>query len=183
MKDTIQRPQSGARFRCNGMITLIAARSRNGAIGKDGGIPWFIPEDLARFRRETIGGALIMGRLTWDSLPRKPLEGRLNVVVTSRSMDGVETTSSPDDAVAHCKAVGLDRIYGIGGSGIYLDLLPRAHRMLITEVDVQIPEADAFFPVFNEADWVETDRRSWKSNGYMTIARELMRRDLGEVAT
>ena len=65
------------------MLTLIAARARNGAIGKDGTLPWHIPEDLKFFKRETLGGAIIMGRRTWESLPFKPLKDRLNLVVTS----------------------------------------------------------------------------------------------------
>lgn len=162
------------------MLTLIAARSRNGAIGKNGGIPWYFPEDLARFKRETLGGALIMGRLTWDSLPRKPLEGRMNLVVTSTSMREVETTSTPGEAVTHCKSVGFDRIYGIGGSGIYRDLLPRAHRMVITEVDINIPDADAFFPEFDEQDWFEIGRTALRSNGNTGVVRELLRRDVRE---
>ncbi len=65
------------------MITLIVARDRNGAIGKDNTIPWHAPEDLKAFQRETLGGAIIMGRNTWDSLPVKPLKNRLNIVVSS----------------------------------------------------------------------------------------------------
>lgn len=64
------------------MLTLIVARARNSAIGKDNDIPWFAPEDLAMFKRETVGGAMIMGRNTWESLPVKPLKSRLNVVVS-----------------------------------------------------------------------------------------------------
>lgn len=75
------------------MLTLIAARARDGAIGKDGQLPWHLPEDLAFFKRETLGGAIIMGRRTWESLPFRPLKERLNLVVTS-------TLKLPGHAVA-----------------------------------------------------------------------------------
>ncbi|MFX4300009.1 dihydrofolate reductase [Pseudosulfitobacter pseudonitzschiae] len=159
------------------MITLIAARSRNGAIGKGGEIPWYFPEDLARFRRETIGGAVVMGRLTWDSLPRKPLEGRLNLVVTSRDIETVDTAPTVQEAMKHCNRTGFDRVYGVGGGGIYREMLPFSHRMLITEVNISVHGADAFFPDFDEADWIETGREDIRSNGCSGVTRELIRRD------
>ena len=85
------------------MISLVVARAAGGAIGRDGDIPWFVPEDLAAFQRETRGGAVIMGRKTWDSLPVKPLKGRLNIVVTSGGVDAehcvclLYTSPSPRD--------------------------------------------------------------------------------------
>ncbi len=136
------------------MLSLIVARARNGAIGRDNSIPWDIPEDLRVFQRETLGGALIMGRRTWESLPVKPLPRRLNIVVTSRALDDeVRTAASVEDALSMAQDVGYTRLYGIGGAGIYRALLPRADRLLITEVDLQIPDADAFFPAFEPANW------------------------------
>ncbi|MCT4557574.1 MAG: dihydrofolate reductase [Pelagimonas sp.] len=135
------------------MITLIAAHARNHAIGKDNDIPWFAPEDLAMFKRETLGGALIMGRKTWESLPVKPLKSRLNVVV-SRNPDLAEhVCGSVEDAISLCRAQGYHRIYGIGGQSIYAALMPHAQRMLITEVDLDIAQADAFFPEFEQSQW------------------------------
>ena len=135
------------------MLTLIVARARNGAIGKNGQIPWHIPEDLAFFKRETLGGAIIMGRRTWESLPYKPLKDRLNLVVTSTLDLPGHAVPDLDTAIETARAAGYARLYGIGGERIYRDLLPRADRLLITEVDMVIEDADAFFPAFDEGKW------------------------------
>jgi dihydrofolate reductase len=160
------------------MISLIVARARNGAIGKDNTIPWRAPEDLAFFQRETNGGALIMGRNTWDSLPFKPLKGRLNLVVSSRPEFEGPGVDSVDAAVAAAKAQGYGRIYGMGGHGIYAALLPRAHRMLITEVDLEIAGADTFFPDFDPADWVCINQTPLRADGPRCIAFEYLRRQV-----
>lgn len=136
------------------MLTLIAARARNGAIGRDGDIPWRAPEDLKLFQRETLGGAVIMGRRTWESLPVRPLGSRFNCVVTSGAVDGADLVArSPEEAVERCYGAGYPRVYGIGGQGIYDALLPLSQRILLTEVDLSVDDADAFFPQFIEADW------------------------------
>ncbi|MGR3621684.1 dihydrofolate reductase [Pseudophaeobacter sp.] len=135
------------------MITLIVARDRNGAIGKDNDIPWHAPEDLKAFQRETLGGAIVMGRNTWDSLPFKPLKNRLNLVVSSNSEVADEVYASVQSAVASAYAQGYRRIYGIGGAGIYREMLPLADRLLITEVATEVEAADTFFPEVTAADW------------------------------
>ncbi|MBV7410293.1 dihydrofolate reductase [Maritimibacter sp. DP1N21-5] len=136
------------------MISLVVARDRNGAIGKAGGIPWHAPEDLRRFKRETVGGAVIMGRTTWISLPFRPLKDRLNIVVSRDRGLCDNVVGSVEAAVALAQSEGYDRIYGIGGAGIYRDLLPISHRLLITEVDLAVEGADAHFPTFDPSDWV-----------------------------
>lgn len=136
------------------MLSLIVARARNRAIGRENTIPWHLPEDLRAFQRETTGGAVIMGRHTWDSLPVKPLPRRLNIVVTSRDIaEEVATATSIGQALHMAAEAGHTRIYGIGGAGIYRDLLPMADRLLVTEVDLDVDDADAFFPDFDPADW------------------------------
>ncbi len=135
------------------MITLIVGRAKNGAIGRGNDIPWHAPEDLKFFQRETTGGAIIMGRNTWDSLPFKPLKNRMNLVVTSKSELAEHTFTSLQDAIDAAYAAGNRRVYGIGGARIYADLLPLADRLLITEVDLDVPDADTFFPDFDPADW------------------------------
>lgn len=99
------------------MITLIVARDRNGAIGRDGDIPWDIRADMKSFQRETLGGAIIMGRKTWDSLPVRPLARRLNIVVSSQQVDAEHVATSVRDAVRIASDLGYNRIYGIGGAG------------------------------------------------------------------
>ena len=156
------------------MLTLIAARARNGAIGKDGTLPWHIPEDLKFFKRETLGGAIIMGRRTWESLPFRPLKDRLNLVVTSTLDLPGHAMPDLDTAIAAARAAGYARIYGIGGERVFHDLLPRADRLLITEVDVDIDGADAFFPDFDPADWREIDRFDFPGAGPAATLRELV---------
>ncbi|WP_368186317.1 dihydrofolate reductase [Aestuariibius sp. HNIBRBA575] len=135
------------------MITLIVARARNGAIGRDGDIPWFAPADLQMFKRETLGGAVIMGRNTWDSLPFKPLKNRFNCVVTRGDMPADHIARSVPDAIAACYEQGYHRVYGIGGATIYGEMLAVADRLLITEVDMDVPDADTFFPDFDDQQW------------------------------
>jgi dihydrofolate reductase len=135
------------------MITLIAARARNGAIGKDNTIPWHAPEDLKFFQRETLGGAIIMGRNTWESLPFKPLKNRMNLVITSKGCGAEYEFTSLDAAIVFAENAGYRRIYGIGGNLIYKTLLPMADRLLLTEVDLVVEDADTFFPEFDRAEW------------------------------
>jgi dihydrofolate reductase len=158
------------------MLTLIAARARDGAIGRNGGIPWHAPEDLAFFGRETAGGALVMGRRTWESLPVRPLPRRPNLVVTSHDCGADHRFSTPDAAVAAAAGMGHARVYGIGGAGIYAALLPVADRLLLTEVDVAVPDADAFFPAFDPANWVCTLRRTLRAADPECILCEWLRR-------
>ncbi len=158
------------------MLTLIVARARNRAIGKGNDIPWHAPEDLKMFQRETTGGAIIMGRKTWESLPFKPLKNRLNVVV-SRDRELTEhVAASVEEAVSICQNAGYHRVYGIGGETIYRDLLPLADRLLLTEVDLSIDEADAFFPAFDENAWCEILHTNVRAEDPHCTLRELIRK-------
>ncbi|MBK8975478.1 MAG: dihydrofolate reductase [Planctomycetes bacterium] len=130
-----------------------------GCIGRRGTLPWHHPEDLAFFKRTTLGGTIVMGRRTWDGLPRKPLPGRTNVVLTRRAA-GVG-----DGAVASDLA-GLDRalaetpgpVFVIGGAEIYAALLDRISTFLVTRVDDVIADCDTYFPTAlgDAFDLVET---------------------------
>jgi dihydrofolate reductase len=155
------------------MITLIVAAADNGVIGKDGAIPWRIPEDMKRFKALTLGGTVVMGRKTWDSLPAKnrPLPGRRNIVVTrdtSWRAPGAET------AILEA-ALGGDRdIHVIGGAEIYCAALPRAQRLELTEVHGDFA-GDAFF-TFDRAQWREVAREEHISPdglayGFVTLER------------
>lgn len=123
-------------------LALIAAVGRNRAIGKNGIMPWHISEDLKRFKRITKGHTVLMGRKTWDSLG-KPLVDRRNVVITRRTIPGVETYASIDAALEALKGEGV--VFVIGGGEVYGQLLPKADRLYLTVVD-QEPDADTFFP-------------------------------------
>jgi dihydrofolate reductase len=141
-------------------IALIAAVARGGVIGRDGGVPWRLPGDLARFRSLTTGHAVVMGRKTWDSLPERfrPLPGRRNIVVTRDpgwQADGAEAAGSLDDALA--RAAEETRVFVIGGAQIYRQALALADELLLTEIDVAV-EGDAFFPEFDRTDFDERQR-------------------------
>jgi len=158
------------------MLSLIVARAKNGAIGKDGDIPWAVPEDLKFFQRETMGGAIIMGRRTWESLPVRPLARRMNLVVTRNSGLAEHVFTDPVAAIAAARAAGHARVYGIGGEAIYRALLPLADRLLVTEVDVTVDGADAFFPDFEDAEWRALGCLQLRSEGPAAVVRELLRR-------
>ena len=136
------------------MITLVVAAATHGVIGRNGAIPWRLPEDLKRFKALTLGHTVVMGRKTWDSLPPKnrPLPGRKNIVVTrdaNWSADGAERATL-DAALA-----GGD-VFVIGGAEIYHAMLPRADRIELTEVHGDF-NGDAHF-TFDRAPWREAAR-------------------------
>jgi len=158
------------------MLTLVVARARGGAIGRGNTIPWRLPEDLRMFQRETTGGAIIMGRRTWESLPVRPLKNRLNITV-SRDPGAADLVAPDCDAALEMAVeAGHTRLYGIGGAGIYRALLPRAERLLVTEVALDVPDADTFFPDFDEAEWQEISARKLGGEGPEAVLRELIRR-------
>jgi len=141
-------------------IALVVARAANGVIGANGGIPWHIPEDLRRFRSLTIGKPCIMGHKTWDSLPRKPLPGRLNIVVTrDRAFSAVEAVAaySFEDALARAKAEKADGIAVIGGAEIYRAALALAELVHLTEIHAEF-RGDACFPALDSCNWREIAR-------------------------
>lgn len=156
------------------MLTLIVARAINGAIGKDGDIPWHAPEDLAMFQRETRGGAIVMGRRTWESLPVKPLKDRMNCVISRDPTLTEHVFAAPEAAVEAAYSAGYHRVYGIGGAGIYEAMLPMADRLMITEVETEVEGADAFFPVIDSSRWREVSARILRDRGPKCTLRELM---------
>ncbi|MCB0930491.1 MAG: dihydrofolate reductase [Mycobacterium sp.] len=135
-------------------VSLIWAQSTSGIIGRDGGIPWRLPEDLAQFKRLTMGHAVVMGRRTWESLPPRfrPLPGRRNVVVTRNPdyrADGAEVVTSMETALSESDT------WVIGGAEIYHLALPAATRCEVTEVDIdlRVEDEDALAPMLDES-WV-----------------------------
>ena len=153
-------------------VSLVAAVARNGVIGRDGGLPWRIPEDARRFREVTMGHPVVMGRKTWDSLPDRfrPLPGRRNVVVTRNpawSADGAECAGSLSDALQLVD--GAPEVFVIGGAEIYSEALPLAHRLLLTEIDEEV-EGDARFPDWDRGAFEETARDAHVSESGMPFA-------------
>lgn len=141
-------------------VALIAAVARNGVIGRDGRLPWRIPADMRRFKALTMGKPCVMGRKTWDSLPRRPLPGRLNIVVTrdpAFAAPGAVVIHAVDEALARARAENPDEVMVIGGEAIYAAALPHATHLRITELAADYA-GDARFPDFNREEWVETAR-------------------------
>lgn len=140
--------------------TLIAARAENGVIGIGNKMPWHLPEDFAFFKAYTLGKPVVMGRKTWESLPKKPLPGRRNIVVTRQAdyaADGAQTAPSLATALALC--ADADEIVVMGGGEIYREAMPQATDLRITEIALR-PEGDAFFPAIDAALWRECSREA-----------------------
>jgi dihydrofolate reductase len=140
-------------------VTLVAAVAENGVIGRDNALPWRLPDDLKRFRALTTGHTVVMGRRTWDSIGR-PLPGRTNVVVSrdsARRVEGARVVGSLDEALS-----GLPdgaEVFVIGGAEIYRLALPRADRLVITEVRASF-EGDVYLPEWDRGCFVETAREA-----------------------
>lgn len=149
-------------------LALVAARARNGVIGKDNDLPWRLRADLRRFKEVTLGKPIIMGRKTWESLPRKPLPGRVNIVVsrTESALTGATVCpsleSALDEARDAARQAQIDEICLIGGGQLYEAGLPIADRLYLTEVDLE-PEGDAFFPTIDPQHWQIVKEEAFKA--------------------
>ena len=140
-------------------LHLIYARARNNVIGKNGDLPWHLPEDLAHFKRTTLGQAVVMGRITWESIPEKfrPLPGRRNVVVSRQaSYPALGATVVTSFQAALAMFPPDEVVWLIGGAQLYAQALPMASQVVVTEIDDDF-EGDAFAPTLG-AEWVETQR-------------------------
>ena len=135
------------------MMNLIVAIGRDGSIGKDGDLIWKIPEDLKHFKTLTMGHPVIMGRKTWESLPKKPLPGRRNIILTRQKdfeADGAETVNSVQEAINATR--GQDSFI-IGGSEIYNAFLPYTSKLFLTVIDSTCPDADAYLNIPLDEEW------------------------------
>ncbi|MHA7261954.1 dihydrofolate reductase [Arthrobacter sp. TMN-37] len=132
------------------VIGLIWAQTEDGVIGRDGGMPWDVPEDLAHFRKTTTGHPVIMGRRTWESFPRKyrPLPDRTNIVVSSSGpLEGAAVVGSLEAALAEAKrAPGAEQIWIIGGGRLYADAVAVANTAVVTVIEGNA-EGDTYAPV------------------------------------
>jgi len=151
-------------------LCLIVARARNGAIGKDGDLPWRLSDDLMHFKTTTKGCPVIMGRKTWESLPKQPLPGRDNIVLSrdgQYAAPGARVYTDMSAAIAAGRSLTRvaqkTELFVVGGQAIYAAALPFAERLYVTEVDTEI-EGDAFFPEFDAAAFKETENRRIEAN-------------------
>ncbi len=164
----------GVRVNFNHMISMIAAMARNNCIGRDGELPWDIPEDLAHFRSVTKGKPVIMGRKTWESLPEqvRPLPGRTNIIITRQTdytvPTGVLVYSDIQAAIDSQSAT--EEVMIIGGAQIYTMGMPFADRLYITHVDRDV-DGDTFFPEINTDVWRVTDERVSNDLRFVTYDR------------
>ena len=135
------------------MISMIAAVASNGALGLDNRLLYWLPNDLKRFKQLTTGHTIVMGRRTFDSLPKGALPNRRNVVVSAsvQSLPGAEVYPSLDEALQACAAD--DEVFVIGGASIYRQAYPLAQRLYLTEVDDVPAAADVFFPDMEGNEW------------------------------
>lgn len=140
-------------------IALIAAIGTNRVIGHDNELPWYLPDELKRFRALTTGHPIIMGRKTYEAIGR-PLPNRLNIVITrdaSRIIDGCIVVTSFDEALDVAQKADKEIIFVIGGAQIYELALPRATQLYLTHVDTA-PEGNVLFPEFDASQWKITER-------------------------
>ncbi len=143
-------------------IALVVAVAKNGVIGMEGGMPWDLSSDLKRFKRDTMGKPIIMGRKTFESIGR-PLPGRLNIVISRSDFVADDTVhaTSIDAALflaeGWARENGSDEICVIGGGQIYAEMLDRADRLYVTHVMAE-PEGDTVFPEISEAEWSPVTR-------------------------
>ncbi len=152
---------------------MVVAIGDDGAIGKDGKVPWRIPEDLKHFKNVTMGHAIIMGRKTWDEVG-KPLPGRRNLVISRQlglALEGAEVFGTLEDAIAAARTTDPEP-HVIGGSTIYAAAMPLATRIYLTEVHRTV-DADTFFPPFDRSAWREVERRRAETEGveFVTLER------------
>lgn len=143
-------------------VALVAAIARGGVIGRDGGLPWRVPEDMAHFREVTMGHPVVMGRRTWESLPQRfrPLPGRCNVVVTRNARwtaKGAERAATLADALQ--RLAGEERVSVIGGGELFAAALPIADELVLTEIELEI-DGDTFFPAWDRDAFVEVSRET-----------------------
>jgi dihydrofolate reductase len=139
------------------LVSIVVATDERGAIGRDGGLPWRLPEDLKRFKALTLGKPVVMGRRTWDSIGR-PLPGRHNIVVTRQSgliLPGVTVVASV--AAAFAAAGDAPEVCIIGGAEIYRQTLPATEVLHLTRVHAVV-DADTFFPAIEPGAWEEVAR-------------------------
>lgn len=139
-------------------VSLIVAYADNRVIGRAGTMPWHLPSDLAHFKRNTLGHAVLMGRKTWHSLQKRPLPGRRNLVLSRDpgfAAPGAEHYTNLEAALAACP--GAERLWVIGGEQLFRQALPFADEVVATEIHAQ-PAGDTWFPELPASDWEEVTR-------------------------
>jgi len=162
-------------------IALVWAQASDGAIGRDGGMPWHLPEDLAQFKSVTMGAPVVMGRRTWESLPERfrPLPGRENIVISRDGRYGAEGARvhpSLESALGELRESGEARVSVIGGGQLYRSAMPSATELVVTRIDAEIPDADTFAPVIGDEWKLESATEAAVSSSGLAYRFERYRR-------
>ncbi|KKW44080.1 MAG: Dihydrofolate reductase [Parcubacteria group bacterium GW2011_GWA2_56_21] len=160
-------------------ICAVVAIGKNRELGKEGKLLWHIPDDLARFKRLTLGHPIIMGRKTFESIVSylgKPLQGRTNIVVTRDAdwkYEGVIVVGSLEEGIAKAKDLDAEEIHVGGGAQIYEQALPHIDKLYLTLVD-DVKEADSFFPPYEQefTTKVFEEKREWNGLKYTWVDLE-----------
>lgn len=157
---------------------IIAAVAENRAIGKDGEIPWYLPQDLKHFKKKTEGHPVIMGRKTFESLPEnfRPLPNRTNIVLTRSDMEKeeIEVAENLEEAYSIAKELD-DKVFIIGGASVYEQVLSETDKMILTEVKKDV-DGDTFFPKFDRENWEEKERNEYKDFNFVTYTQKTQSR-------
>jgi dihydrofolate reductase len=142
-------------------VGLVWAEAAGGVIGAEGGMPWYVPEDLAHFKEITLSAPVVMGRKTWDSLPERfrPLPGRENIVITRQQDWAAEGARRVADLAGAFR--GLEKAWVIGGAEIFAQVIGHADRLEVTELDLQV-DGDAFAP--SKESWRVVDEGEWQTS-------------------
>ena len=141
------------------MIAIIAAIDKNNALGFQNRLLFYLPDDLKRFKALTTGHTVVMGRKTFDSLPKGALPNRRNIVLsrsTKLVLPGAEVYTSLEEALKHC--ADDEQVFIMGGASVYKQAMPLADRLYMTEIDAEAAEADVYFPAIDHELWHETKR-------------------------
>ena len=143
--------------------------AQNRTIGRNNGLPWYLPEDLKYFKSITMGNGIIMGRKTWESIGRA-LPGRTNIVVTTNlhyEAEGATVVNSLEEAIKLAESFyvigGSEELFVIGGAGLYKEALPYAQRFYLTRVHAHVV-GDTFLVDFDENEWQEVDRKDFRKS-------------------
>ena len=156
--------------------SIIVAASTNNVIGKNGGLPWRLPEDLKRFKETTMGKPMIMGRATWESIGRA-LPGRQNIIITRQSdlvAEGCDVVGSVDEALS--AAGNAAEVMIIGGGELYRQFLPRTGRIYFTRVHANI-DGDTFFPKLDENEWRVVEEEKFPADNTREYAFDILTMD------
>jgi len=157
-------------------LIIIAAMSENRVIGRNNALPWSLKADMEHFKKHTMGWPCVMGRKTWESLPKRPLPGRPNIVISrslgdlARALPSALVFPSLREAVQHC--AGYEKVFVCGGASVYAEALPLADKIELTVLAGQY-EGDAFFPEIDPVLWKITSKEDFDGFSFISYTKQM----------